>query len=90
MTSGLLERELDSGSSEPSPEEEDEEDKEADDVESESRIKRRRGDDLESVEETNGSTLQVLSEQNSKHLQRRICVHILGHLENCVFFVARG
>ncbi|KAM5575261.1 alpha-glucan water dikinase 2 [Rosa sericea] len=76
MTSGLLERELDSGSSEPSPEEEDEEDKEADDVESESRIKRRRGDNLESVEETNGSTLQVLSEQNPEaSAMEDMCAH---------------
>ncbi|PRQ21041.1 hypothetical protein RchiOBHm_Chr7g0234791 [Rosa chinensis] len=68
---GLLERELKSSSSESSPEEEDEDDKEADgdgdgsDVESESRIKRRKGDNLESVEETNGSTSQGLPEQKS-------------------------
>ncbi|XP_062028216.1 RNA polymerase II C-terminal domain phosphatase-like 4 [Rosa rugosa] len=73
---GLLERELESGSSEPSPEEEDEEDKEADDVESESRIKRRKGDNLESVEETNGSTSQGLSEQNSEaSATEDMCAH---------------
>ncbi|PRQ21033.1 putative protein-serine/threonine phosphatase [Rosa chinensis] len=69
---GLLERELQSGSLESSTGDEDEEDKEADgdddgsDVETESRIKRRKGDNLESVEETNGSISQGRPEQKSE------------------------
>ncbi|XP_024184859.1 RNA polymerase II C-terminal domain phosphatase-like 4 [Rosa chinensis] len=64
---GLLERELESGSSESSP---DEGDKAADDdgsdVESESRIKRRKVENLESLEETVASTSQGLSEEKSE------------------------
>ncbi|XP_062028439.1 RNA polymerase II C-terminal domain phosphatase-like 4 [Rosa rugosa] len=61
-------KELESGSLESLPEEEDKEaygdgDGDGSDVESESRIKRRKGDNLESVEETNGSTSQGLPEQ---------------------------
>ncbi|PRQ21038.1 hypothetical protein RchiOBHm_Chr7g0234761 [Rosa chinensis] len=37
-----------------------------------------------------GRPYKYFQNKTQKHLQWRICVHILGHLENCVFFVARG
>ncbi|KAK9942850.1 hypothetical protein M0R45_008496 [Rubus argutus] len=64
---GLLERELESGSSESSPVEEDKEaDDNGSDVESESRIKRRKVENVENLEETSGSTSQGFSEQKSE------------------------